>query len=57
MTRVNQAFYMGMERLRGRPPTTGLDRVDEVFGVGAEDVVRVLRKYLDPDRCSAVVVR
>jgi predicted Zn-dependent peptidase len=57
MTRVNQAYFMGMERLAGRPAGDGIDRVNALPGVRPEDVARVLRAHLDPARCAVVIVR
>jgi len=57
MTRVNQAYFMGLAELDGHAGLDTRERLDALLGVGAEDVRRVLRRYLDADRAATVVVR
>ncbi len=57
LTRVNQAYFAGIERMKGRPAGDDLLRLAALREVRAEDVMRVVRKYLDPDRFARVIVR
>ena len=57
LTRVNQAYFLGLERLEGRAPGSDLAFLDELLGVDAARVRAVVDKYVDPDRCVSVVVR
>jgi zinc protease len=57
VTRVNRAYFTGVERLEGRPLGDDQARLDALLEVGASDVERVIRKYVSPDRCAVVTVR
>ena len=57
MSRVNQAYFLGLDRLAGDPPGAGLQRTRSLLEVTAVDVKRVLKKYLDTGRLAVVVVR
>jgi predicted Zn-dependent peptidase len=57
MSRVNQAYFLGMDRLYGEPPGAGLERIRSLLEVSVDDVKRVLKEYLDPERLATVVVR
>jgi len=57
MTRVNQAYFMGMDILGGRSPGTTPASLAYLLSVTPEDVQRVIRQYLDPAKCAQVIVR
>jgi zinc protease len=57
MSRVNQAYFLGMDRLAGDEPGASLARTNLLLEVGVEDVKRVLKHYLDPGKLAVVVVR
>ncbi len=57
MSRVNQAYFLGLDRLAGEKPGAGLERTRSLLEVTAADVKRVLKEYLETGRLAAVVVR
>ena len=57
MSRVNQAYFLGLDRLEDEQPGAGLERTRSLLSVTAADVTRVLKEYLDPGRLATVVVR
>jgi zinc protease len=57
MTRISLAYEAGLEALRGREPGDERKFIDALRAVTPDDVTRVARSYLDPDRFSQVVVR
>lgn len=57
MTRINQAYFAGLDLMAGRSPGDALDRVNALGKVTAEDIARVVAAHLDLSRCATVVVR
>jgi zinc protease len=57
MTRISLAYEAGLEALRGREPGDERRFIDALRAVTPDDVKRVARAYLEPDRLSQVVVR
>jgi predicted Zn-dependent peptidase len=57
LTRVNQAYFAGLDQMRGRPPGDNLKFLSALLTVSAEDVRRVVKKYLEPEKLAVVVVR
>lgn len=57
MTRINQAYFAGLDLLKGRDPGDDLRRLDLLRSVRPADVERVTKRYLDPARCATVIVR
>ena len=57
VTRVNRAYFTGVERLEGRPLGDDEARLDALLEVEASDVERVVRKYVSPDRCAVITIR
>jgi len=57
LTRINQAYFTGIERMEGRSPGDDLTRIDFLKTLSAEDIRRVIAKYLDPGRCAVIMVR
>jgi len=57
VTRVNRAYFTGVERLQGRPLGDDQARLDALLEVGASDVERVIRQYVSPERCAVVTIR
>ena len=57
MTRISLAYEAALEAMRGLAPGDERRFVDSLRDVGAEDVKRVARLYLDPDRLAVAVVR
>jgi zinc protease len=57
VTRVNRAYFAGVERLEGRPAGDDEARLDALLKVKASDVERAVKKYISPDRCAVVTIR
>ena len=57
MSRVNQAYFLGLDRLSDEAPGAGLQRTRSLLEVTAADVKRVLKQYLDTGRLATVVVK
>jgi hypothetical protein len=57
MSRVNQAYFLGLDRLADEAPGTGLARTRSLLDVTAADVKRVLKEHLDTAKLATVVVR
>jgi predicted Zn-dependent peptidase len=57
MMRISLAYEAGVEAVRGRQPGDERRFVDSLREVRAEDVKRVAKAYLDPDRLAVAVVR
>lgn len=57
VTRVNRAYFTGVERLEERPLGDDQARLDALLEVSAADVQRVIRRYVSPERCAVVTVR
>jgi zinc protease len=57
MTRVNLAYFAGIERMENRPQGDDVESLEALLGVSAEDVRRVVERYLKPGSCAVVVVR
>lgn len=57
LSRINQAYFAGIDVLEGRPVGENLKRLEALRAVTREDVSRVMRGYLDPSRCAVMTVR
>jgi zinc protease len=57
MTRVNQAYFVGLDLIAGKAPGAGKQRLEAFRAVRPEDVARVAAKYLDVGDCATLVVR
>lgn len=57
LTRINQAYFAGIDRLEGRSAGGDLDRLDALRRVTAADVKRVARRWIDPAAMVTVTVR
>ncbi len=57
LTRINQAYFAGLDRIAQRPAGDDLSRLRALLEVRAPDVRRVVRKYLDPAKCATLIVR
>ncbi len=57
LTRVNQAYFLGVEMLEGRPAGDDAAKLGALLGVSAADVSRVAREYVDVRRCARMIVR
>lgn len=55
LTRLNQAYYLGLERMEGRAAGSDLARIDAILRVTPDAVVEAVTKYLDPSRCRTVI--
>ncbi|RJP74477.1 MAG: insulinase family protein [Candidatus Zixiibacteriota bacterium] len=57
LSRINQAYQMGLGEFRGEGFDSYRERLEEIRRVTVEDVNRVARQYLNPEGMSLVVVR
>jgi zinc protease len=57
MSRINQAYFAGLDLLDGRAVGENLKRLEAIRAVTRDDVSRVMRGYLDPSRCAVMTVR
>jgi predicted Zn-dependent peptidase len=57
MTRISQAYSLGFNEFLGRDPSFDADLDAALAAVTAEDVRRVARRYLDPDRMVTAIAK
>lgn len=57
LTRINQAYFAGLDRLEGRAAGEDLIRLDALRRVSAADVRRVAKRWIDPAALVTVTVR
>jgi hypothetical protein len=55
LTRINQAYFLGMEALAGQPPGSEREWLDTLLAVDRDAVAAAFRKYVDAGRCVVVV--
>jgi predicted Zn-dependent peptidase len=55
LTRINQAYFLAMEAMAGKPPGSERERLDALLRVDRDAVVAAFRKYVDAGRCVVVV--
>jgi predicted Zn-dependent peptidase len=55
LTRINQAYFLGMEALAGEAPGAELARLQALRGIDRDRVAAAARRYLDAARCVVVV--
>jgi len=57
LTRINQAYFAGLEVLEGRAAGDDVGRLAALLQVSSADVARVVRKYVDAGRLARAIVR
>jgi len=57
MTRVNLAYFAGIERMENRAEGDDAKSLEALLEVTAGDVRRVVKRYLKPESCAIVTVR
>lgn len=55
LTRINQAYFLALDVLEGRPPGGDLARIDALLALDREKVAAAVKRHLDPSRLVAVV--
>lgn len=57
MTSINQAYFLGLQEFRNKPPDTDHRFVELAQKVTPADIQRVAKTYLDPERYVMVTVK
>lgn len=55
LTRVNQAYFLGLEALDGKEPGRSLAELDALLTLDRERVAAAAARHIDPTRCVVVI--